>query len=117
MTLDDRPIDIDNPFLYHKTTNRSVYLEAKERHPGYDDVLLWNEDGQLTESTIANLVLRFGEDYVTPPVSCGLLNGAFRQSLIDMETLKEGILYREDLERADEVLLVNSVRKWISVTL
>ena len=117
VVLDDRAIDTSDPFLYHKTTYRDIYLDAKSRHPKHDDVILWNDKGQLTESTVANLVLRFGEDYYTPPVACGLLNGSFRQSLIDTKTLKEKILYKEDLKEADEVLLVNSVRKWISVAL
>ena len=42
-------------FLYHKTTNRAVYERA--RRPDCDDVILWNPAGEVTETTIANLVV------------------------------------------------------------
>src|SRR4051794_22976708 len=47
------PVDPADDFLYHKTTNRGTY-EAAARH-GFDDVILWNTDRQVTESTIANI--------------------------------------------------------------
>ena len=42
-------------FLFHKTTNRAVYERA--RRPDCDDVILWNPAGEVTETTIANLVV------------------------------------------------------------
>ena len=48
------PIDPANPFLYHKTTNRALYEQAVAARPGFDDVLLYNDRGEVTESTIAN---------------------------------------------------------------
>jgi para-aminobenzoate synthetase/4-amino-4-deoxychorismate lyase len=38
-----------------------------------DDVLLWNERDEVTESTIANLVAEIDNSWWTPPLSCGLL--------------------------------------------
>src|SRR5690606_8477371 len=40
--LAPQPIDRDDPFLYHKTTHRTLYERALAACPGYDDVLLWN---------------------------------------------------------------------------
>lgn len=111
------PVDSTNPFLYHKTTHRQVYQQARTVHPDADDVLLWNEHGQITESTIANVVVQFGRKWVTPPVSCGLLAGTFRQHLLAQGAIREDIITPADLERADQVYLINSVRKWIKVTL
>src|SRR5665213_82253 len=34
------PVDADDPFVFHKTTNRAHYDRA--RIPGFDDVILWN---------------------------------------------------------------------------
>ena len=50
------PVDAADPFLFHKTTRRALYEQAKSQAPGVDDVLLWNARGEMTESTIANLV-------------------------------------------------------------
>ena len=49
------PIDPSDVFLFHKTTNRAVYERA--RRPDCDDVILWNPAGEVTETTIANLVV------------------------------------------------------------
>jgi para-aminobenzoate synthetase/4-amino-4-deoxychorismate lyase len=71
-----------------------------------------NERGELTESTLANLVARLdGKDY-TPPVECGLLAGRFGAELLALGKLSERVLRPEDLPRAEAVFLINAVRKW-----
>ena len=77
-----------------------------------DDIILWNENNELTESTIANLVVKKGAVFFTPPVSCGLLNGTFRQYLIDQGKLQEKVILKGNLEKYDSIYLINSVRKW-----
>ncbi|MFM8007271.1 MAG: aminotransferase class IV, partial [Dolichospermum sp.] len=72
------PIDSSNIFLYHKTTNRQVYEIAKASFPDCDDVLLWNERGEITETCIGNIVVDLNGELLTPPVQCGLLAGTFR---------------------------------------
>ena len=49
---------------------------------------------------------------VTPPVSCGLLAGTFRDELLERGEIEEGIITLDDLRRADSICLVNSVRRW-----
>jgi branched-subunit amino acid aminotransferase/4-amino-4-deoxychorismate lyase len=51
--------------------------------PDCDDLLFFNERGELTESSIANVVVEVEGKLVTPPVSAGLLAGTFRAQLID----------------------------------
>ena len=77
------PVDSSNPFLYHKTTNRSLYEAARAACPGYDDVLLLNERGEVTESTIANVAVEIEGTLYTPPVRCGLLPGTLRADLLE----------------------------------
>jgi para-aminobenzoate synthetase/4-amino-4-deoxychorismate lyase len=106
------PVDSRDPLLFHKTTRRAVYDERRASHPGCDDVLLLNEGGDLTESTIANLVVRIGGALWTPPLECGLLPGVFRAHLLQRGEVRERVLRPADLELADGVYLVNSVRRW-----
>jgi para-aminobenzoate synthetase / 4-amino-4-deoxychorismate lyase len=106
------PVDSRDLFLYHKTTSRSVYEKAKTDFPDADDVLLFNERGEVTESTIANVVVEIDGRNVTPPVSCGLLAGTFRDSLLESGEITEQIVMLNDLKRADAVWIINSVRKW-----
>ncbi|MDF7826092.1 chorismate-binding protein [Pontiellaceae bacterium B12227] len=105
-------VDSQNVFLYHKTTHRTVYEGARAEFPEQDDVILWNEKGELTESCMANVVLRKDGRLITPPIRCGLLAGTFREHLLKSGEIEEGMLTREDLQAATEVFLVNSVRKW-----
>ncbi len=55
------PVKPEDPFLHFKTTHREVYKTALDSRPGCEDVLLWNKRGEVTESTIANLVIRIGK--------------------------------------------------------
>jgi para-aminobenzoate synthetase/4-amino-4-deoxychorismate lyase len=111
------PIDSRDVFLFHKTTHREVYETRKASRPDCDDVILVNERGELTESTIANLVVRLdGKDY-TPPVECGLLAGTFRAELLALGKLSERVLRPEDWRRAEAIFLINAVKKWLPVQL
>lgn len=111
-----KPIDRKNVFLYHKTTNRTIYDSAKKTCRGVDDVILWNTDGEITESTIANVVLKKNNRFITPPVQCGLLPGVFRQYLLERGEIEEEIVHISELDSFDSIYLINSVRGWISVS-
>lgn len=106
------PIDPNNLFLYHKTTHRKIYEQAKQQHPGADDVLLWNPRGELTESCFANLVVEQDGHWFTPPVPCGLLAGTFREWLLSQQKITEKVLFVEEIASFDRIFLVNSVRQW-----
>ncbi len=111
------PVDTNNIFLYHKTTNRHIYEQAKELVPGFDDVLLWNDKYEVTESTIANIVIEKNGRKVTPYIKCGLLAGVFRGVLVDCGEIEEDMVAIDDVKSADHIWLINSVRKWVPATL
>ena len=104
------PIDPENPFLYHKTTRRDVYEQALRSVSGCDDVLLWNPDGFLTETTIANIVVDMDAERFTPPVNCGLLGGTYRQWMLDQGEIRERKIHMDELPRIRGLALINSVR-------
>ncbi len=111
------PIDSTCRMLAHKTTRREIYDAALAARPGLDDVILHNERGELTESTIANLVLRLDGRLVTPPLDSGLLPGVMRAELLARGEIAEQVLTIAELDRAEEVWLVNSVRGWMACEL
>jgi len=105
------PVDPRDPFLYHKTTRRGVYEEAAARRgAGVDDVILWNPRGEVTEASVSNVMVRLDGRWLTPPVECGLLAGTLREELLEQGAVAEGIIRLEDLARAEEIVLLNSVR-------
>ncbi len=102
----------DNPFLYHKTTFRSLYDREHARYAarGYDDVIFCNENNQITEGAISNIFVKIKNCFYTPPVACGLLNGIYRQIFMKKVKAKEKIIYGDDLKKADKIILTNSIR-------
>ncbi|MBU1784629.1 MAG: aminodeoxychorismate synthase component I [Candidatus Omnitrophica bacterium] len=121
IALSDKSTQKDNVFLSHKTTNRELYDSefSKYRKKDCFDVLFFNEDGELTEGAITNVILRKDQEYFTPPISCGLLGGVYREHLMTCGeiTIEEKVLRMEDLKNADEILLINSVRKIVPAVL
>jgi para-aminobenzoate synthetase/4-amino-4-deoxychorismate lyase len=100
--LSEAPVDSSDRFLFHKTTRRR----------GGDDLIFWNERGEVTESSIANIVVPIDDELFTPPVECGLLPGVFRNHLLSEGTIKERVITIEEFKNAKEFFLINSVRKW-----
>ena len=75
-------------------------------------MLLYNEHGEVTETTRGNIVVRLGDDLWTPPVSCGLLAGTYRAKLLAEGKIRERVIPLEMLAKCDELFFINSVRLW-----
>ena len=100
-------------FLYHKTSNRKLYDECSQlaKSQGFDDVLFFNERGELTEGAISNVVIQVGAALYTPPLSCGVLPGVFRRHLLETNpAASERVLTLRDLVTADAIYICNAVR-------
>jgi para-aminobenzoate synthetase / 4-amino-4-deoxychorismate lyase len=110
-------VDSSDLFLYHKTSWRAVYQEELARHPENTDVIFLNERGEVTEGSSSNVVALLDGELMTPPLASGLLPGVFRAELLALGSVKERTLTRSDLESAEQIYLINSVRKWRSVKL
>ena len=59
-----------NIFLYHKTSCRYMYDNAMAERGECDDVILWNEKQELTESCRANLIVEIDDEFFN--ASCKL---------------------------------------------
>ncbi len=120
VTLARTPVSRTDHFLFHKTTRRAVYEERRREGGGaVFDVLLYNEEGELTEFTTGNLAVEMpGESaWWTPPRTCGLLAGTLRQELLAQGALQERVLRRDDLARASRLYFLNGVRGVVPVRL
>jgi para-aminobenzoate synthetase/4-amino-4-deoxychorismate lyase len=107
-------------FLYHKTTHRDVYdrgLAAAIR-AGCDDELFFNERGELTEGAIHNIFVVKDGVWKTPPIQSGLLPGTYRGKVLrERPDAREEVLTLEDLVRAEQIYLCNSVRGLYAVNI
>jgi branched-chain amino acid aminotransferase len=99
--------------------NLRFYERAHER--GFDECVLLNERGEVTECTSANLFAVHGSEVWTAPVSAGCLPGITREVLLEEVHVPgvrviEKTLLPEDLERADEVFITSSTRDLVGVS-
>lgn len=109
VSLADAPIDSSDPFLFHKTTKRDSYIN--------ENIIFWNERGEVTESSIANVVVSIDDQLYTPPISSGLLAGTFRDQLLAEGKIQERVITVAELKNAKQFFLINSVRKWMKAEL
>ncbi len=113
--ISDYRVQSGDTLLRHKTSWRELYdsehVALRERF-GCDEVIFLNERDEITEGSRSNVFVRFGDRLVTPPLSCGLLDGCLRRALLDDPSAhcEEGVLYAQDLDSADIVYLGNSLR-------
>lgn len=122
--LDTKPTPM-SCFTSFKTTNRSHYLQARQRvlsepnnYSNFQDVLLFNEQGQITECSISSVAFRrLRQDpdgsttaiWATPPISSGCLCGVVRQMLISKGFVQELQIEMKDVNIGDEILYFNAV--------
>jgi len=104
--------DSSDRLLYHKTNQRQLYDAERERAVagGYFEVVFCNEAGNLTEGAISNLFVRRGGQWLTPPLTDGLLPGIWRADFMARHAAVEAYLTPEMLGEAEEVVIGNSVR-------
>jgi para-aminobenzoate synthetase/4-amino-4-deoxychorismate lyase len=120
VVLSEAGVDSKLPLLGHKTTaQKYLYPEAAERLKGENlaDVLFWNEKGQVTEGSRANIFYQAEGKLFTPPAHCGLLPGTFRGHLLAKGLVEERILRVIDLPIVEALYLGNSVRRLFPVRL
>ncbi len=101
-----------------KTCNALIYAMAarQAKTEKWNDALILNTQGNVIESTIANIYWVTGGKVYTPPLSEGCIAGVMRRHIITLNPeIIEKTLSVTELMQADEVLLTNAIRgiKWI----
>ncbi len=100
--------------------NLAMYEHAHDQ--GFDEVVLLNERGEVSELTSANLFAVFGQEVLTPPLdSSGCLPGITRALLLKEIhvpgiEVREAVLTPSDLERADGLFITSSTRDLLPVS-
>jgi para-aminobenzoate synthetase/4-amino-4-deoxychorismate lyase len=112
LALDDVPVDPSDVFLFHKTTVRRRYEDARARHPEADDALLINIRGQITETSVANVAAKLDGRWWTPPIDAGLLPGTERAARLAEGAMAERAIAIDEARTADDLAVFSSVRGW-----
>ncbi|WP_457639859.1 aminotransferase class IV [Persephonella sp.] len=122
LTVAPFKVHSSNPLLRIKTTNFAEKVIAKRyaKEKGFDDAVFLNENGEVTETTSANIFWVKGKFLYTPSVDCGLLPGITREAVIQEAqkegfTVVEGRFYLEELKGADLIFVTNALNGIIRV--
>jgi para-aminobenzoate synthetase/4-amino-4-deoxychorismate lyase len=112
-TISPHAVQSGDLLLRHKTTWRAFFDDEQARLAGAmgcDETVFVNERGEVTEGSRSSVFVRRGRRLLTPPLSCGLLDGVLRRELLETGQCEEAVLTPDDMATADEVLLGNSLR-------
>lgn len=102
---------------YIKSTCYIENLIEKEnaKKKGFDDVIFLNENGYVTETSCANIFIVKNNEMFTTKLTDGLLDGIMRRKIIENFKVQEKSITLEELEKADEVIITNSLMGVMSV--
>jgi branched-chain amino acid aminotransferase len=103
-------------FAHQKSLDYSLFADAyrKANAQGFDDVLLINRSGYIVEASRANVFIVTDNQWMTPPLSSGCLNGITRQQLMTIarrmgQPVREKNITPAMVRDANEVFLTNSL--------
>jgi branched-chain amino acid aminotransferase len=105
-----------------KTNNFLLYVMASlsAKQNGLDDSIVLNSGGRICDTSIANLFMIKDRKIFTPSLKEGCIAGIIRRWLIenikyDGLSIKETSISIEEIKKADEVFLTNSINdiRWV----
>jgi branched-subunit amino acid aminotransferase/4-amino-4-deoxychorismate lyase len=88
--------------------NLEILKSAKA--DGFDDSIIIATDGQLSETAVATLLLKINGEWVTPPLSSGILNGVVRALVLEAGLAKVKRINENEIDQIKSGLLLTSLR-------
>lgn len=98
----------------------SALAKAEAKNCGYDEAIMLNEDGHVSEASSENIFIVNKGQIITPPLHEGVLAGITRDSIIKISNdlgyeVLEQSFFRDELIVADEVFLSGTAAEIVSV--
>jgi branched-chain amino acid aminotransferase len=93
-------------FPYDHRTN--IFSEVKAQ--GADEAIVLNEQGQVSEGSVTNLLFLLDGDWITPPISDGVLPGVMRALVIEYCGVLVRSISASDLPSVQSGFLLSSLR-------
>ncbi len=95
----------------------AVLAMQEARLSGADDAILLNNRGEVCCLTVSNIFIAEGDTLITPPLSCGVMDGIERGLLLSSGQAREDMITIDRLKAAKTVFCTNSIIGKVSVTL
>jgi para-aminobenzoate synthetase/4-amino-4-deoxychorismate lyase len=109
LAVDDDPVDPRETSLYHKTSVREPYDRRREQRPDVD-VIMVNTSGELTEGHPGLPGAEARRAVVDPSTGIRVPPRVERARLLEVGRLQERVLHLADLDRAEGMAVVSSLR-------
>ena len=90
-------------------TERFALLKSANDE-GFDDCILFNNQNQITESSVANLIFRIKGQWVTPPISAGILPGVMRALAVEECGVKVQTIHISEIPDIASGFIISSLR-------
>lgn len=105
-----------------KSINAQIFVMAGiyKRNKGFGDILLLNDEGNVTEASASNVFVVQKKNIITPALSEACVDGVMRKVIIQLTrdsgfAVSEGTVTVDQLLQADELFLTNSIQgvRWV----
>jgi branched-chain amino acid aminotransferase len=101
----------------------SAFIKTDAARSGFDEALVLNNDGHVSEGSAMNVfMMRFGQ-FITPPVTDNILEGITRRTVMTLASEELGLevversIDRTEVFLADELLLTGTAAQVTAVTM
>ena len=106
-----------SPLSRLKTLNYGdeVLAIQEAKNKGADNAILLNTRDELTCATNGNIYIQLDGNWLTPPLSSGVLNGTIRQKLLEEKIVQEARVLYSDLNDISAMAYSNALTGIIPV--
>jgi branched-chain amino acid aminotransferase len=100
----------------------SAFIKSDAVQSGFDEALVLNEDGHISEGSAMNIFMVRNEEIVTPPVTANILEGITRRSVIELLKAEISIpvverqIDRTEVYLCDEFFMTGTAAQVTAVT-
>jgi branched-chain amino acid aminotransferase len=95
--------------------HRLVLLE-QAKQSGFDEIICINEDGEVTEGAVSNFLFRINGQWITTPLSSGVLPGIQRGIVIERCGVSVKQIFESDLDSVDAAFVISSLKIALSAS-
>lgn len=95
-------------------THRTGLLKLAQKN-GFDEIICISESGEVTEGAVSNFLFLVDGQWVTTPLSAGVLPGVQRAIVIERCGVTVRSLMRNELERVKAAIVISSLKIGLAV--
>ena len=110
LAVSKNPTDSPSVVLKQFPYTRQLSDLEEARKSGFDEVLQFNMKEFFTEGAVSNFLFRIAGDWMTTPLSAGVLPGVMRAIAIERCLVSVAPLHREEMYRIESAIALSSLK-------